>query len=62
MLVIVAIIANNYLVVPWLSIFTDKVVMLELPPELYTLMTVGIGGYIAGRTGEKMIGKWKGDN
>ena len=56
MLVVVAIIANNYLLVPWLSLFTDKVAVLDLPGELYTLMTVGVGGYIAGRTGEKIAG------
>lgn len=56
MLVIVAIIANNYLIVPYLSIFwPDKVAVLALPDSLYTLMTIGVGGYIAGRSGEKIV-------
>ena len=59
MLTIVGIIANNYLLVPWLSLFTDRVAVLELPAELYTLMTVGVGDYIAGRTAEKGITSWK---
>ena len=59
MLVIVAIVANNYIIYPYLSMFTDKAIVLDLPSELFTLMTVGVGGYIAGRTGEKMVEKWK---
>lgn len=59
MLTVVAIIANNYLLVPWLSLFTDNVAVLELPAELYTLMTVGVGGYIAGRSVEKGIEGWR---
>ncbi len=54
MMTIVAIVANNYLVYPYLSMFTEKAVVLELPGELYTLMTVGVGGYIVGRSGEKI--------
>ena len=59
MLVIVAIIANNFLIYPYLSMFIDEAVILELPTALYTLMTVGVGGYITGRSGEKIIEKWK---
>lgn len=61
MLVIVAIVANNYLIVPWLEIFGAPVAVLDLPAKLYDLMLVGVGGYIAGRSGEKMVEKWKGD-
>lgn len=54
MLTIVAIVANNYILVPYLSMFTDKVTLLELPDKLWNLMIMGVGGYIAGRTGEKI--------
>lgn len=57
MLVITIIIANNYIFFPYASIFTDKVAMLDLPDKLWTLMTVGVGGYIAGRTIEKVGSK-----
>ncbi len=60
MITIVAIVANNYLIYPYLSLFTDKATILPLPPELFTLMTVGVGGYIVGRSGEKMVRIWKG--
>lgn len=55
MLTVVAIIANNYVIFPYVSLFTSKVVMLELPEKLWNLMTVGVGGYIVGRSGEKIV-------
>ena len=59
MLTVVAIIANNYILAPFLTLFGLPTTVLELPSELYTLMTVGVGGYVAGRTGEKMMETWK---
>ena len=60
MLVIVAIVGNNYILYPYLSMFTSKAVVLELPEKLYNLMTVGVGGYIVGRSTEKSLEIWKG--
>lgn len=54
MLVIVAIVANNFLIAPILQMFGAPMVILELPSELYDLMTIGVGGYIVGRSGEKI--------
>lgn len=59
MLTIVAIVANNYILYPYLSLFTSKAVVLALPDALWNLMQIGVGGYIVGRTGEKMIETWK---
>lgn len=59
MLTIVAIVANNYLVYPYLSLFTSKAIVLELPDKLWNLMTLGVGGYIAGRSAEKIVDRWK---
>lgn len=59
MVSITAIIVNNYIIFPYVSIWTDKVVVLELPKALFGLMTVGVGGYIVGRSGEKIIEKYK---
>jgi len=59
MLTIVAIIANNYVIVPWLSLFTGKVAVLKLPDSFWNLLGLGVGGYIAGRSGEKIIKTWK---
>ena len=60
MLTIVAIVANNYIFVPYMQLFGLSAVILDLPDKLWNLMTLGVGGYIAGRTGEKMISTWKG--
>ena len=59
MLTIVAIVANNYIIYPYLSLFTDKAVVLDLPDKLYNLMTIGVGGYIVGRSAEKGLAIWR---
>lgn len=57
MLTIVAIIANNYLVGPLLSgLFGLEYPLLELPDPMWTLMTIGVGGYIGARSVEKVKG------
>lgn len=54
MMSFVAILANNYILVPWLLAFgVDTVAVLEMPAEFFTLLTVGLGGYVVGRTMEK---------
>lgn len=55
MLMIMGIVANNYIVFPYASMFTDKVQVLDLPDPLWNLMILGTGGYIFGRSGEKII-------
>ena len=54
MLMFVAIIANNYILVPYAVAFGANVPMLDIPPGMWSLLTVGIGGYIGGRTYEKV--------
>lgn len=54
--VVIVIVANNYIIYPYLSIFTDKVRVLDLPDRLWQLMEIGVGGYILGRTAEKIKG------
>jgi len=49
-----AILANNYILVPWLRAFgIETIAVLDMPPELFTLLTVMIGGYVVGRSLEK---------
>lgn len=60
MLVFVAIIANNYLLYPYLSLFWDTAPLLELPPDLWGLLKLGLGGYVVGRSVEKAVGAYKG--
>ena len=52
MLTIIAIVANNYVIFPYVSLFTPKVTMLTLPDHLWSLLKIGVGGYIAGRSAE----------
>lgn len=59
MLTIVAIIANNYLIAPYLQALFGTGLMLDLPDEFFNLMTVGVGGYVIGRSAEKGIRAWK---
>lgn len=55
MLTFVFIIANNYIIVPYAVAFGLEVPMLEIPPGMWGLLTVGIGGYIGGRSAEKIV-------
>ena len=59
MLVVVLIIANNYLLVPYANAFFNWGIILELPDALWTLLTIGVGGYTVGRSAEKVAGKLK---
>lgn len=54
MLTFVFIIANNYIIVPYAVAFGLTVPMLEIPPGMWGLLTVGIGGYIGARSAEKI--------
>jgi len=48
------IIANNYIVVP---IFNTPAA--EIPPDMWDLLKLGVGGYVVGRTVEKGMKSWK---
>jgi len=55
MLVFVFIIANNYIIYPYLSMFTDKATMLQIPNDMWQLLKLGLGGYVVGRSVEKSV-------
>lgn len=59
MLIFVGIIANNYILAPYIDLFFDTNVVLELPPQMWDLLKLGLSGYIAGRSGEKIVKSWK---
>jgi hypothetical protein len=54
MLMIIAIVANNYILVPYIGMWTEKAKILDLPGGLWALLNVGVGGYVLGRSGEKV--------
>jgi hypothetical protein len=59
MLVFVFIIANNYIIYPYLSLFFDNAPKLDIPPSMWDLLKIGIGGYTLGRTVEKSVKSYK---
>lgn len=60
MLSFVAIIVNNFIIAPYAAWVGYPVPTLVLPPDMWTLLTVGIGGYVTGRSVEKAAKHWKG--
>ncbi len=59
MLVFVFIIANNYIFYPYLSLFGVKATALTIPPDMWSLLKLGLSGYIVGRSVEKSIKVYK---
>ena len=59
MLTFTAIVANNYILYPYLSLFWDDAPVLTIHPEMWSLMKIGLGGYVVGRSVEKGVEKWK---
>lgn len=59
MLTCIAIIANNYVLYPYLKLFFAAAPLLELPDALWELLKIGVGGYIVGRSVEKGIDLWR---
>lgn len=61
MMTFMVIIANNYILVPYVQAFGATVPTLTIPQGMWALLNVGVGGYIVGRSGEKIAKTWKGN-
>jgi len=59
MISFVIIIINNYILVPYATAFGASIPALDIPPGMWALLNVGIGGYIVGRSAEKAVKTWK---
>lgn len=59
MLTFVVIIANNYILYPYLSLFWPEAPQLSIPPDMWDLLKIGLGGYVVGRSAEKGLKIWK---
>jgi len=65
MLTITAIVGWNYLLAPLVGLAVTLLhgsvvpLTIPLPEELWTLLMIGVGGYVVGRSGEKMVNNWK---
>ena len=59
MWVLIAILVNNYLFAPWLHAFgLTGAPVIVLPDKVWTLLEIGVGGYVLGRSGEKIADRW----
>ena len=58
MLTFVAIIANNYILYPYLSLFWEQAPVLDIPGDMWDLLKIGLGGYVVGRSAEKFAKNW----
>ena len=65
MMTITAIVAWNFLFAPLIELavmlFTGNQIPLSiaLPDQLWNLLMIGVGGYVVGRSGEKMVKSYK---
>ena len=65
MLTITAIVAWNFLFAPLLELAVALAtgnqlpLAIDLPKELWMLLTIGVGGYVVGRSGEKIANNLK---
>lgn len=62
MLSFVAIVVNNYIVGPYIGALFGFSITLPIPPDMWALLKLGIGGYVVGRSVEKGIQSWKNGN
>ena len=60
MIVFTFIIANNFILVPYATALTTiNIPTLQIPPDMWNLITLGLTGYVMGRSGEKMMKAYK---
>jgi hypothetical protein len=52
MYVLIFILVWNYVIGPVIKIFTGTIITFELPGDVWTLLNIGLGGYVVGRSGE----------
>ena len=57
MLMFAVMIANNYIIAPYLDAIFNTSIMFDLPDQAWSLLSVGLGGYVVGRSAEKVAGE-----
>ncbi len=58
MYMIMILLLNNYLISPILVAFGVPIIVAPIPPDMWTLLTIGVGGYVVGKSGEKMVSSY----
>ena len=59
MWICILVIFNNYIIMPFANLIFGSSVELSIPDPMWNLLTIGVGGYIVGRSGEKIATNWK---
>ena len=54
MYVLIFILVWNYVIGPVIKVFTGAIISFELPGDVWTLLNVGLGGYVIGRSAESV--------
>ena len=54
MYVLIFILVWNYVIGPVIKVFFGAVISFELPGDVWTLLNVGLGGYVIGRSAESV--------
>jgi len=55
MLSFVFIIVHNFILYPYLSLFMESPVKMDIPQDMWGLLKLGLGGYVVGRSVEKAV-------
>ncbi|MBF3825405.1 hypothetical protein ISF98_29125 [Burkholderia pseudomallei] len=53
------IVANNYVIAPYMQAMFHASLSVPIPPDLWELLKIGIGGYVVSRGVEKGLKTWK---
>ena len=59
MWICIIVIFNNFILMPFANLIFGSSVELSIPDPMWNLLTIGVGGYIVGRSGEKIATNWK---
>jgi len=54
MYVLIFVLVFNYIFAPIIKMFTGSVIGFDLPGDVWTLLQIGLGGYVVGRSGESI--------
>jgi len=52
-------IGNNFIIAPYLDAILGTSIMFDMPEQAWGLLSVGLGGYVVGRSGEKIMKEYK---
>jgi hypothetical protein len=54
MLMFGVMIANNFIIAPYMDALLGTSIMFDMPDQAWGLLSVGLGGYVVGRSAEKV--------